>query len=78
LLGEVVAERDGLNVDERLKPKVVVKVAPDLDESELEDIAGAVRMSKVDGVIVSNTTVKRDGLGLKSGKSRLLTLVVLL
>ncbi len=68
LLGEVVAERDGLKVDERLKPKVVVKVAPDLDESELEDIAGAVRMSKVDGVIVSNTTVKRAGLGLLSGK----------
>lgn len=66
LLGEVVAERDGLKVDERLKPKVVVKVAPDLDESELEDIAGAVRMSKVDGVIVSNTTVKRAGLGLLS------------
>lgn len=64
LLNEVVEERNNLPRD--LQPKVVVKVAPDLNEHELEDIASAIRSSAVDGVIVSNTTIKRDGLGLRS------------
>ncbi|EPT01269.1 hypothetical protein FOMPIDRAFT_1023363 [Fomitopsis schrenkii] len=42
-----------------LKPKLVLKIAPDLDESELAAIAVVVRSSGVDGVIVSNTTVRR-------------------
>lgn len=42
-----------------LKPKLVLKIAPDLDDSELAAIAAVVRSSGVDGVIVSNTTVRR-------------------
>ena len=41
-------------------PKLVVKIAPDLSEPELLDIASAIKGSKVDGVIVSNTTVSRS------------------
>jgi dihydroorotate dehydrogenase len=37
----------------------VVKIAPDLSESELLDIASVIRENEVDGVIVSNTTVSR-------------------
>ncbi|KAJ9093150.1 hypothetical protein QFC20_007198 [Naganishia adeliensis] len=66
LLSEVVAERDNLSVEQALKPKVIVKIAPDLDEQEIEDIAGAIRGSGIDGAIVSNTTVKRAGLDLQS------------
>lgn len=41
------------------RPKLVVKIAPDLDESQLVDVASAIRSSGVDGVIVSNTTTRR-------------------
>ena len=41
-------------------PKLVVKIAPDLSEPELLDIASVIKESKVDGVIVSNTTVSRS------------------
>ncbi|XP_006461984.1 hypothetical protein AGABI2DRAFT_206093 [Agaricus bisporus var. bisporus H97] len=41
------------------KPKIVLKIAPDLDDSQLADIAIAVRESGIDGVIVSNTTLQR-------------------
>jgi dihydroorotate dehydrogenase len=41
------------------KPKLVLKVSPDLDESQLIDIADVVKASKIDGVIVSNTTIQR-------------------
>lgn len=42
------------------KPKLVLKIAPDLDESAIKDIAEAVKTVKgVDGIIVSNTTIQR-------------------
>ena len=41
------------------KPKILLKIAPDLTSDEVTDIAIAVRNSGVDGVIVSNTTVQR-------------------
>lgn len=41
------------------KPKILLKIAPDLTTDELTDIAVAVRNSGVDGVIVSNTTIQR-------------------
>lgn len=64
LLGEVVKARDHLPERSKVewkwpKAKIVVKIAPDLSEREVEDIAEAVRTSGVDGVIVSNTTVQR-------------------
>jgi len=49
------------------KPKIVLKIAPDLDEEALMDVAEAVRGSGVDGVIVSNTTIQRPA-SLKSGE----------
>jgi dihydroorotate dehydrogenase len=42
-------------------PKLVVKIAPDLNLSEIRDIASAVVKNNIDGVIVSNTTVQRPG-----------------
>ena len=70
LLSQVVSARDSLpSSREQDRAKVVVKIAPDLEEEEIEGIARAVRQSGVEGVIVSNTTVKREGLGLISGES---------
>jgi dihydroorotate dehydrogenase len=40
-------------------PKLVVKIAPDLSEPELLDIASVIKENEVDGIIVSNTTVSR-------------------
>lgn len=63
LLKDVVSERDSIAVDGL--PKIAVKVTCDLSEDELADVASAVRATGVDGVILSNTTVRRD-LGLES------------
>lgn len=61
LLDGVTKARDELSpsVLTFRKPKLVLKIAPDLDESELADIADVIRNSSIDGVIVSNTTVQR-------------------
>ena len=41
---------------------VLVKIAPDLDQAALEAIVGIARDRGVDGLIVSNTTVSREGV----------------
>ena len=41
---------------------VLVKIAPDLDETALDEIAGVALMSGIDGLIVSNTTIARPPL----------------
>ncbi len=41
---------------------VLVKLAPDLEEAELEDALAAVQCSGMDGVIATNTTIQRSGL----------------
>ena len=45
------------------KPKpVLLKIAPDLSESQLIDIVEILLETKTDGVIATNTTISREGL----------------
>lgn len=49
----------------RARPKqkpVLLKIAPDLNEHQLNDIIEVVLATKIDGVIATNTTITRDGL----------------
>lgn len=41
---------------------ILLKIAPDLSESQLMDIISIVKSSKIDGVIATNTTIERKGL----------------
>ncbi|MCE9647300.1 MAG: quinone-dependent dihydroorotate dehydrogenase [Chloroflexi bacterium] len=41
---------------------ILVKLAPDLAPSELEDAIEAILRTKMDGIIVTNTTLSREGL----------------
>ncbi|KJZ25354.1 quinone-dependent dihydroorotate dehydrogenase [Tritonibacter mobilis] len=58
LLTGVMEAREGLD---RPIP-VFLKIAPDLDEAGLDDIADVARESGIDAVIATNTTLARDGL----------------
>ena len=46
---------------------VFLKIAPDLGQEDLEDIAEASLLSGIDGLIVSNTTVSRAGVTNAAG-----------
>jgi dihydroorotate dehydrogenase len=50
-----------LNESKRSTP-LLLKIAPDLDETSLEDIATCCKDGAVDGVIMSNTTISRPPL----------------
>jgi len=59
LLVRVVAARAGLPGP--AKP-LFLKVAPDLAEAEIADIAALARANRLDGIIATNTTLSREGL----------------
>ena len=44
------------------RPPVFVKIAPDLDEQALAELAAVLRDSGIDGAIATNTTLTRTGL----------------
>jgi dihydroorotate dehydrogenase len=45
-----------------VKIPIFLKVAPDLTSRDIEDISYVARMTRIDAVIATNTTVVRDGL----------------
>lgn len=49
------------NKKEKPKP-ILLKIAPDLTDSQLLDIIDIVNTTKIAGVIATNTTIARDGL----------------
>ncbi|MBX2942093.1 MAG: quinone-dependent dihydroorotate dehydrogenase [Cyclobacteriaceae bacterium] len=46
---------------DKVKP-VLLKIAPDLNTDQLNDIIEILKETKTDGVIATNTTISRDGL----------------
>jgi dihydroorotate dehydrogenase len=62
LLTRCCAARDDLVAAGQPRKPLLVKVAPDLDDLGREVIAEAVLAHGIDGLIISNTTLSRDGL----------------
>jgi dihydroorotate dehydrogenase len=62
LLSRVIAARAAATPVGATPVPVFLKIAPDLGEAELADIAAEVNEKAIDGVIVSNTTLSRTGL----------------
>lgn len=52
-------------------PAVLVKIAPDLANEEIDAVADFAVRQGLDGIIATNTTVAREGLGLVSDPARL-------
>lgn len=58
------------NNHSRPQPKpLLLKIAPDLTDEQLHDIAEITRIVKLDGIVSSNTTISRDKLSITSKKS---------
>ncbi len=59
LLGAVVRERDALDAASGRHVPLVAKVSPDLDANGLQEIAAVLRNTRLDGVIATNTSIRR-------------------
>jgi dihydroorotate dehydrogenase len=62
LLAAVVARRDALAVRHGKVKPLAVKIAPDLDDAQLQAVADLALHHKVDALIATNTTVGRKGV----------------
>jgi len=55
--------------NEKIMPKpILLKIAPDLTKGQLNDIVEIIASTKIDGVIATNTTIKRNGLQTNDDK----------
>lgn len=55
LIARVLEAREAGNITAR----ILLKIAPDIDDIQLDDIVEVARARKIDGMIVSNTTIAR-------------------
>lgn len=50
------------NATKAVQKPILLKIAPDLTNEQLDDIIEIIQTVKIDGVIASNTTISRDNL----------------
>jgi len=62
LLGDLKNKQKELTKQLDRYVPIVVKVAPDMDDKAIESVAEAFKKHAIDGVIVSNTTLSRQGV----------------
>ena len=65
LLGAIQKEREAISLGRGGNAPILVKIAPDLTNEELEDAIGVILDKGMDGVIATNTTLAREGLRSK-------------
>ena len=62
LLGALAARREQLASEHGRRVPLFLKIAPDLDETQVAVIAATLRKHGMDGVIATNTTLSRDAV----------------
>jgi dihydroorotate dehydrogenase len=62
LLGAIAHRRQALAAQHGKQTPIFVKIAPDLDASQVDVIAATLRRHGMDGVIATNTTLSRDAV----------------
>ena len=61
-LVELITECQNLNNKEEKQKPILLKIAPDLNNQQLDEIIELVAETKIDGVIASNTSTSRNNL----------------
>jgi dihydroorotate dehydrogenase len=62
LLSAIARERQSLAQHHGRRVPIFVKIAPDLDEKQVEAIAALLRRHGMDGVVATNTTISREAV----------------
>ena len=62
LLGAIAEHREQLAAAQGRRVPIFVKIAPDLDEAQVAVIATTLQRHGMDGVIATNTTIRRDAV----------------
>lgn len=62
LLGAIAQRREALNQQHGKRVPIFVKIAPDLDQTQLQMIADTLQHHRMDGVVATNTTLSREAV----------------
>lgn len=62
LLGRIAERRETLAKQHGKRVPIFVKIAPDLDEAQVDVIAATLKRHAMDGVVATNTTLSRDAV----------------
>ena len=62
LLDRIAERREALTKQHGKRVPIFVKIAPDLDEAQVEVIAATLKRHGMDGVVATNTTLSRDAV----------------
>jgi dihydroorotate dehydrogenase len=62
LLGRIAERREALASQYGKRVPIFVKIAPDLDDAQIEVIAATLQRHAMDGVVATNTTLSRDAV----------------
>jgi dihydroorotate dehydrogenase len=62
LLGGIAERRETLARQHGRRVPIFVKIAPDLDEAQIDMIAATLKRHAMDGVVATNTTLSRDAV----------------
>jgi len=61
-LQKLLSHLQGLNLQKPNPKPIFLKIAPDLNDSQLDDIIDIVKSTHIAGLIATNTTISREGL----------------
>jgi len=59
---ELLESLKAINLKQKIQRPILLKIAPDLNNVQLDEVIEIVTQTKIDGVIASNTSVNREGL----------------
>ena len=62
LLGRIAERRETLAAQHGKRVPIFVKIAPDLDDAQIDVIAATLKRHAMDGVVATNTTLSRDAV----------------
>jgi len=62
ILVRLIARDRQLSTENRPPRPILLKIAPDLTDAQLDDVCAVVKESGIQGVVATNTTITREGL----------------
>ena len=67
-LKKILSRLQELNGKKQKRKPILLKIAPDLTNDQLDDIVEIVFETKIDGIVATNTTISREGLSISKDK----------
>ena len=61
-LHDLLMQLQNLNLQYPTPKPILLKIAPDLSDTQLDDVIDIVQSTRISGIVATNTTIARDGL----------------